>query len=164
MAVDPTKSKRVLVVHGVQSGTDADQNQHPLIGKLIKTRLNNAPLRFSRTGSVKSATTPFTSWIWAWRQLPTPPSSTSPHLRASDRFRRYRLRDVVGLTVLHQAVRHLVPPGGSSALEPARGAPRKPLRDSSGFGARRHRGLRGCSCSHQTSSDRPRKSRSSPPD
>ena len=46
MAVDPTKSKRVLVVHGVQSGTDADQNQHPLIGKLIKTRLNNAPLRF----------------------------------------------------------------------------------------------------------------------
>jgi len=46
MAVDPTKPKRVLVVHGVQSGTDADQNQHQLIEALIKTRLNNAPLRF----------------------------------------------------------------------------------------------------------------------
>jgi hypothetical protein len=46
MAVDPTKPKRLLVVHGVQSGTDADQNQHQLIEALIKTRLNNAPLRF----------------------------------------------------------------------------------------------------------------------
>jgi len=46
MAVDPTKPKRVVVVHGVQSGTDADQNQHQLIEALIKTRLNNAPLRF----------------------------------------------------------------------------------------------------------------------
>jgi hypothetical protein len=46
MAVDPTKPKRVLVVHGVQSGTDADQNQDQLIEALIKTRLNNAPLRF----------------------------------------------------------------------------------------------------------------------
>ena len=46
MAVDPTKPKRVLVVHGVQSGTDADQNQDQLIETLIKTRLNNAPLRF----------------------------------------------------------------------------------------------------------------------
>ncbi len=46
MAVDPTKPKRVLVVHGVQSGTDADQNQHQLIEALIKARLNNAPLRF----------------------------------------------------------------------------------------------------------------------
>ncbi|MFZ5863571.1 MAG: hypothetical protein ACOYXR_12105 [Nitrospirota bacterium] len=46
MAVDPTKPKRILVVHGVQSGTNADQNQHHLIVELIKTRLNNAPLRF----------------------------------------------------------------------------------------------------------------------
>ncbi len=46
MAVDPTKPKRVLVVHGVQSGTNADQNQHQLIEALIKARLNNAPLRF----------------------------------------------------------------------------------------------------------------------
>lgn len=46
MTVDPTKPKRVLVVHGVQSGEDADQNQHQLIEELIKNRLNNAPLRF----------------------------------------------------------------------------------------------------------------------
>ncbi|MCZ7626616.1 MAG: hypothetical protein M5R38_13270 [Candidatus Methylomirabilis sp.] len=46
MAIDPTKPKRVLVIHGVQSGTDADQNQHQLVKEPIKNRLNNAPLRF----------------------------------------------------------------------------------------------------------------------
>lgn len=46
MAVDPTKPKRVLVIHGVQPGEDADQNQHKLVEELIKNRLNNAPLRF----------------------------------------------------------------------------------------------------------------------
>jgi hypothetical protein len=46
VAVDPTKPKRVLVIHGVQSGEDADQNQHKLVEELIKNRLNNAPLRF----------------------------------------------------------------------------------------------------------------------
>lgn len=46
MAVDPTKPKRVLVIHGVQAGEDADQNQHKLVEELIKNRLNNAPLRF----------------------------------------------------------------------------------------------------------------------
>jgi len=46
VAIDPTKPKRVLVIHGVQSGTDADQNQHQLVKELIKNRLNNAQLRF----------------------------------------------------------------------------------------------------------------------
>src|SRR3989338_4492053 len=46
MAVDLTKPKRFLVVNVFQSGTDADKNHHQLIEALIKTRLNNAPLRF----------------------------------------------------------------------------------------------------------------------
>ncbi len=46
MAVDPTKPKRIIVIHGVHAGKDADQNQHKLIEALIKNRLNNTPLRF----------------------------------------------------------------------------------------------------------------------
>jgi len=46
MAVDATKPKRILVVHGVEAGTDADQHQDIDINKLITTRLNGAPLNF----------------------------------------------------------------------------------------------------------------------
>jgi hypothetical protein len=46
MAVDPAKPKRVLVVHGVEAGTDADLDQDRLIDALIRSRLNGAPLRF----------------------------------------------------------------------------------------------------------------------
>ncbi len=46
MAVDSTKPKRVLVVHGVEIGADEDQNQHKDIKDLILNRLNGAPLPF----------------------------------------------------------------------------------------------------------------------
>lgn len=46
MAVDSSKPKRVLVVHGVQVGKDEDQNQDQDIKELILNRLNDAPLPF----------------------------------------------------------------------------------------------------------------------
>ncbi len=46
MAVDPQKPRKILVVHGVQTGTDADQNQHELIRELVADRLNGIPLNF----------------------------------------------------------------------------------------------------------------------
>jgi hypothetical protein len=46
MAVDPLKQRRILVVHGVQSGTSEDQNQHKLIKALVNDRLNGAPVNF----------------------------------------------------------------------------------------------------------------------
>jgi len=46
MAVDAKKPKKILVVHGVQTETDEDLNQHVDIKELIKTRLNGAPLDF----------------------------------------------------------------------------------------------------------------------
>jgi len=46
MPVDPQKSRKILVVHGVESGTDADQNQHEVIRQLLQTRLNGIPLEF----------------------------------------------------------------------------------------------------------------------
>jgi hypothetical protein len=46
MTVDATKPKRILVVHGVEASTDADQHQDEDVKKLIETRLNGAPLAF----------------------------------------------------------------------------------------------------------------------
>lgn len=49
MPVDSTKPRRILVVHGVQAGSDEGQNQHEDIKKLIEIRLNGAPLDFETT-------------------------------------------------------------------------------------------------------------------
>jgi len=46
MSVDSTKSRRILVVHGVEAGTDEDQHQDEDTKKLVETRLNGAPLDF----------------------------------------------------------------------------------------------------------------------
>ena len=46
MPVDPQKPRKILVVHGVESGTNADQNQHELIRQLLLTRLSGIPLDF----------------------------------------------------------------------------------------------------------------------
>lgn len=46
MPVDPSKPRKVLVVHGVQTGTDADLHQDQLIDELIKSRLGNHPLAY----------------------------------------------------------------------------------------------------------------------
>ena len=46
MAVDPQKPRVILVVHGVQTGTDLDQNQHELIAGLVRDRLGGIPLDF----------------------------------------------------------------------------------------------------------------------
>jgi hypothetical protein len=47
MPVDPSLPRKILVVHGVQSSTNAKQNQHKEIESLIKDRLNGLPLRFA---------------------------------------------------------------------------------------------------------------------
>lgn len=44
MPVDPKLPRKILVVHGVQTGTDADLDQDRLIDALIKSRLGNIPL------------------------------------------------------------------------------------------------------------------------
>ncbi len=46
MAVDPTKPRMVLVIHGVQLGDNADQNQHVTVKELLKNRLGNIPLQY----------------------------------------------------------------------------------------------------------------------
>ncbi|MGR9071918.1 MAG: hypothetical protein ACU833_02520 [Gammaproteobacteria bacterium] len=46
MAVNPTNSRTVLVIHGVQLGDDAGLNQHLTIKELLKNRLGNIPLRY----------------------------------------------------------------------------------------------------------------------
>lgn len=46
MAVDPGKPRKVLVVHGVQTGTNDDLNQDRLIKELITSRIGNIPLVF----------------------------------------------------------------------------------------------------------------------
>ncbi len=46
MAVDPTKARKILIVHGVQTGTDDDQDQHETISELVKNRLGSIPLDF----------------------------------------------------------------------------------------------------------------------
>ena len=47
MAVDPTKPRTVLVIHGVQTGDSADLKQHELITQLLQSRLGNMPLKFT---------------------------------------------------------------------------------------------------------------------
>ena len=47
MAVDPTKPRTVLVIHGVQTCDGADLNQHELIAQLLQSRLGNMPLKFT---------------------------------------------------------------------------------------------------------------------
>lgn len=47
MAVDPTKPRTVLVIHGVHTGGNADLNQHQLIQQLLENRLGNMPLKFT---------------------------------------------------------------------------------------------------------------------
>lgn len=46
MTVDFNRTRKVLVVHGIQSGTDEDLRQHILIRDLIESRLNGMPLDF----------------------------------------------------------------------------------------------------------------------
>jgi hypothetical protein len=46
MAVDPKKKRVILVVHGVQSGSDADLHQDRQIRDLVFNRLNGLPLDF----------------------------------------------------------------------------------------------------------------------
>ncbi len=46
MSVDPSKSRKILVVHGVQTGRDKDINAQELIKKLIINRLNGIPVDF----------------------------------------------------------------------------------------------------------------------
>ncbi|MFI5308393.1 MAG: hypothetical protein ACHQ53_13635, partial [Polyangiales bacterium] len=47
MSVDPTKPREILVVHGVQTGTDADLDQDVLVRNLVQSHLNGVPLAFS---------------------------------------------------------------------------------------------------------------------
>ena len=49
MAVDPGKPRKVLVVHGVQTGSNDDLNQDKLIDELIRSRLGNVPLPYECT-------------------------------------------------------------------------------------------------------------------
>jgi len=46
MPVNPRLPRKVLVVHGVQTGTDNDLNQDKLISELIKSRIGNLPLHY----------------------------------------------------------------------------------------------------------------------
>jgi hypothetical protein len=46
VAVDPNKPRKILVVHGVQSGQDEDINVHKDIKELIISRLGGVPLKF----------------------------------------------------------------------------------------------------------------------
>lgn len=46
MPVDPTKSRKVLVVHGVQTGDFDDLNQDRFIDDLIRSRIGNIPLAY----------------------------------------------------------------------------------------------------------------------
>jgi len=46
MSVNPDKVRKVLVVHGVQTGKNKDQQQHRIIRDLINSRLGNIPLKF----------------------------------------------------------------------------------------------------------------------
>ena len=47
MAVDPSLPRKVLVIHGVQTSTNAKQNQHKKIEDLVKDRLGGLPLKFA---------------------------------------------------------------------------------------------------------------------
>jgi len=46
MPVDPTQRRKVLVVHGVQTGDNADLKQDRLIDDLLRSRLGNIPLEY----------------------------------------------------------------------------------------------------------------------
>ncbi|VAX37689.1 hypothetical protein MNBD_UNCLBAC01-291 [hydrothermal vent metagenome] len=46
MSVDPKKQRKILIVHGVQSGSDEDQKQDRIITELVNNRLGNIPLDF----------------------------------------------------------------------------------------------------------------------
>lgn len=46
MGVDPNKPRKILVVHGVQSGRNEDINVHKDIEKLVTSRLGDLPLEF----------------------------------------------------------------------------------------------------------------------
>ena len=47
MPVDPTKTREVLVVHGVQAGTDQDLTQDIMIRDLVSNRLGSNPVKFA---------------------------------------------------------------------------------------------------------------------
>jgi hypothetical protein len=46
MPVDPDLPRKILVVHGVQTGTSEDQDQHLIVDEAIRDRLNGLPLDF----------------------------------------------------------------------------------------------------------------------
>ena len=46
MPVDPTKQRKILVVHGVQTGKNEDVKPHKKIQELVEARLNGVPLDF----------------------------------------------------------------------------------------------------------------------
>jgi len=46
MGVDPLKPRKILCVHGVQTGRDADIDRHDVLRELIIDRLNGRPLVF----------------------------------------------------------------------------------------------------------------------
>ncbi len=46
MGVDPNKIRKILVVHGVQSGRNEDINVHKDIKELVVSRLGGVPLKF----------------------------------------------------------------------------------------------------------------------
>lgn len=46
MSVDPSKKRKIIVVHGVQIGSDEDQKQDESITELVNNRLGNIPLKF----------------------------------------------------------------------------------------------------------------------
>lgn len=47
MAVDPGKPRKILVVHGVETGTNADQHQDELIRKLVADRMGGLGVTFT---------------------------------------------------------------------------------------------------------------------
>lgn len=47
MPVDPSKPREILVVHGVQTGTDGDSKQHEWVRELVGNRLNGIPISFT---------------------------------------------------------------------------------------------------------------------
>ena len=47
MPVDPTQTRQVLVVHGVQITSEDQLDQDRLIDELIRNRMGSIPLRFS---------------------------------------------------------------------------------------------------------------------
>jgi hypothetical protein len=47
VAVDPTQARKILVVHGVATGDDADFDYDKRVAELVKRRLGNTPLTFT---------------------------------------------------------------------------------------------------------------------